>query len=92
MKRSASDHEPGLRIQYSCGIFIDVCMAFDAVDHHVLLDKFEYYGIRGIAHECLSSCLSNRSQFVSLGYVESGTQPVLCVVPHGSVLGLLLFL
>ena len=45
MKRSASDHEPGLRIQYSCGIFIDVCMAFDTVDYHVLLDKFEYYGI-----------------------------------------------
>jgi len=59
---------------YSCGIFIDLCKAFGTVDHHVLLDKLEYYGVRGIAHEWFSSYLSNRSQFVSLGYVESGSQ------------------
>ena len=77
---------------YSCSIFIDLCKAFDTVDHHILLDKLEYYGIRGIAHEWFSSYLPNRSQFVSLGYVESGTLQILCGVPQGSVLGPLLFL
>ena len=44
------------------------------MDHHILLDKLEYYGIRGIAHQWFSSYLPNRSQFVSLSHVESGTQ------------------
>ena len=77
---------------YSCGIYIDLCKAFDTVDHHILLDKLEYYGIRGIAHEWFSSYLPNRSQFVSLGHVESGTRQILCGVPQGSVLGPLPFL
>jgi len=77
---------------YSCGIFIDLGKAFDTVDHHVQLDKLEYYGIRGIAHERFSSYLSHRSQFVSLGHVESGAQQIPCGVPQRSVLVPLLFL
>jgi len=57
-----------------------------------LLDKLEYYGMRGIAHKWFCSYLSNRSQFVSLSHVESGAQQILCGVPQRSVLGPLLFL
>ena len=77
---------------YSCGIFIALCKAFDTVDHHILLDKLEYYGIRGIAHEWFSSYLSNRSQFVSLDLIDSDSKQISCGVPQGSVLGPLLFL
>ena len=77
---------------YSCGIFLDLCKAFDTVDHRIILNKLEYNGIRGVANDWFASYLSNRRQFVSLFGTNSDYQTVTCGVPQGSVLGSLLFL
>ena len=77
---------------YSCGIFLDFSKAFDTVNHQILLTKLDYYGIRGVVKDWFTSYLSNRTQFVSLGAINSKTQKVSCGVPQGSVLGPLLFL
>ena len=77
---------------YSCGIFLDLCKAFDTVNHKILLTELEYYGIRGVANDSFASYLSNRRQFVSLFGTDSDYQTGTCGVPQRSVLGPLLFL
>ena len=66
--------------------------AFDKVAHTRLINKLDFYGIRGEILRCIISFLSNRTQQV----VVSGTQSLSCSVsfgvPQGSVLGFVLFL
>jgi hypothetical protein len=72
--------------KYSCGIFLDLSKAFDTVDHVILLQKLECYGIRGIVKNWFESYLCDRKQYVSIGNTNSDEELVTCGVPQGSVL------
>ena len=74
------------------GVFIDLKKAFNTIDHNILLDKLEHYGVRGIANGWFKSYLSCRKQFVQVDEHRSKLLEMLCGVPQGSVLGPKLFI
>ena len=46
---------------FGCGIFFDFQKAFDIIDHNILIQKLNYYGVRGTGNNCFSSYFENRT-------------------------------
>ena len=72
--------------------FLDFSKAFDTVNHGILLQKLQLYGIRNTALNWFHSYLSGRLQYVSLDGFNSQVHLIDRGVPQGSILGPLLFL
>ena len=84
--------------KYTIGVSLDLSKAFDTLNHSILLQKMERYGIRGLAQAWFASYLKNRKmrskctpestgkvEYSSYYQVDHGT-------PQGSCLGPLLFI
>jgi hypothetical protein len=81
------------------GIFFDLTKAYDVIDHDILCEKLDHYGIRGKIHVGLKSYLTLHSQYVEISsndnkYVmnrfNSSRKNIKFGIPQGSILGPLL--
>jgi len=71
-------------------IFCDQEKASDCVDHSILLDKWQFYGIVGKFQSLINFYLNGRHQRVYIDNIKANA--VKNWVPQGSILGLLFFL
>jgi hypothetical protein len=74
------------------GIFCKLQKASDCVNHKMLLDKLEFYGIKGIFKTLIKSYLTGRHQRIVLGHITDSNNAskweiIKCGVPQGSIIG-----
>ena len=73
--------------KHAVGVFIDIREAFYTINHNILLQKINHYGLRGIVSNWICSYLENRSQYVQFNGMKSCLHNVTCGVPQGTIHG-----
>ena len=76
-------------------IYIDLSKEFDTLNHSILMEKLEYYGVADNSFSLLHNYLTDRCQYVEYNSYRSSTLPIWAIsigAPSGSVFGPLLFL
>ena len=82
-------------LQLSCWSIsrsLDLSKALDTVNHVLLFNILEHYGVRGLPLEWVKSYFCNRSQFVEFNNYRSAHQKFSCGLAQGSILGPLFFI
>jgi len=79
------------------GIFWDLQKAFDCVNHKILLEKLEFYGVEGKFKRLIEFYLTGRYQSVALNNITNNNNSskwelLKCGIPQGSILSHMFFL
>ena len=83
--------------EHSASIFLDLSKAFDTLEHSILLQKLERYGVHGVILKWFESYLKNRSLVAKITTgpnktVKSDSFDITYGTVQGSCLGPLLFI
>ena len=62
------------------------------MNHDIMIDKLEHYGVRDTANKWILNHLSGRQQYVQIDNVHSGHKEVIHGINQGSILGPRLFI
>ena len=81
-----------LKESLAIGVFIDLKKAIDSIKNSILLDKMNFYGVRGTSLSWFQDDLNSRCQFLELANCRSSLQTIKCGFPQSSLLGSFLFL
>ena len=93
MLKNTDDWYSGLDLGKQVGlVFIDLKKAFDTVNHDILCQKLNSYGIQQCELLWFQSYLSNREQFCRVNGIDSEINSINIGIPQGSCLGPLLFI
>ena len=64
------------RCKIPTNIYIDLSKAFDTLNHSILLEKLQYYGVTSTSLSPLNNYLSDRCQYVECNGHRSNTLPI----------------
>ena len=78
--------------EVSAVVMLDMSAAFDVVDHRILLDKLEQFGLDAPSKLWFESYLTGRTQQVFIDGSYSESLELEAGVPQGSILGPLLYI
>ncbi|XP_058023847.1 uncharacterized protein LOC131190529, partial [Ahaetulla prasina] len=76
---------------FSALVLLDLSVAFDTIDHGILLSRLGSLGVGGTVYRWFSSYLSDRMQTMLAGRQRLTPRRLMCGVPQGSILSPLLF-
>ena len=70
------------RGQFTCAVYLDLKKAFDTVNHRILLDKLNHYGVRGKENLWFKSFITGRKQFTTISNNIYPLKKIFCMVFH----------
>ena len=73
-------------------VLLDLSSAFDTIDHTILIQRLQSYGVKGSALNWFRSYLTSRTQRVFIQNEVSQVTSIPYGVPQGSILGPILFI